>query len=465
MITTAINKAGADAAMLDAHESFQLLLEADEGDNDKDDADEALFRLQKPEASKIPYAKSLLCASFLAMNNTSYEKILLPNMKYTVANNHACDWIVIFYNNDNPSLLYRLRLDSIKIGVNLIYTEIHPYVSDPFLERKERLVKPVLLYRLMDYMLSYHRIWLIDEDIQLQGFKFQHFYNLLSSTYHPPHTNQLLPPLLIQPLIRSEKNNHVCEYNLHKSWSNYSSNNNSGSSSSRNQTPEFIKSKFVQLQSPIVDSEFLYWFLDIILRPMLPTITLLEAYAGVEHIWCGAADTYRKLQYLNLMQSNHDTSNSSSSSSSTRRFDSRRSSKSGKSSRSSIINSGGGSKSGSNSNVRGRSSSNNNNIINDRELCNISVFSRLSTESKSNMVNIAAAATTTAVCAIYVDTNNSIGHYTAIDDIARSNNEYLYDLIDNLHNHVAITLFAKKYKSWFEFCDLRGIDPRYNKNM
>ena len=441
MITVAINKAGADAAMLDAYKSFQLLLEEDERDNDEDNVEEALFRLQKSEASKIPYAKSLLCASFIAMNNTSYEKVLLPNMKYTVANNHACDWVVIFYNNDNPSLLYRLRLDSIKLGVNLIYTEVHPYVSDPFLERKERLVKPVLLYRLMDYMLSYHRIWLIDEDIQLQGFNFQHFYNLLSNTYHPPNNNQLLPPLLIQPLIRSEKNNHVCEYNLHKSWSNYSS-------SSRNQTPEFIKSKFVQLQSPIVDSEFLYWFLDVILRPMLPTITLLEAHAGVEHIWCGAADTYRKLQYFNLMQSNHDSSRSS------------------KSSRSSIINSGGGSKSGSKltSNVRGRSSSNNNNNI-DREFRNISVFSRLNSESKNNMVNIAATTTTTTACAIYVDTNNSIGHYTALDDIARRNNEYLYDLVDDLHNHVAITLFAKKYKSWFEFCDLRSIDPRYNKNM
>ena len=61
------------------------------------------------------------------------------------------------------------------------------------------------------------------------------------------------PPLLIQSLIRD--NTQYCEYLNKRAWD---------FNNTKYSKPLILKTKFVEIQSPMVDSEFLYWFLNVI---------------------------------------------------------------------------------------------------------------------------------------------------------------------------------------------------------
>jgi len=341
-------------------------------------------------------------------------------------------------------------------------------------QQQHKHVKTLYYYHILNYILLYDKIWLIQEDSKINYFDYQKFKRLMLSYY--PYTS-LLSPLIFE--------HRVIDYNDNdnNSSSNRESSSSSSSSSSSNRSRkqrdcinnddtkgDYTKKNIVDYESNfktttntankkyldnknydnydsqqqqqqqynefnkiykandininsnnlIIDSEFFYWYLDIIIRPLIQAMNILATDYGLDYIICKSAENFRKLHYYK----NHDNDqhhlyyyntflihpNNYSSSSSSR--------------------------GGSRSNSRGRNRSS------DKKM---NINSRL----------------TNSVCAIYLD-QNSTRSINNLHDYSRDNNTHHVDYHDNneketknqLYDYFFITLLAKKYYNWFEFCDL-----------
>lgn len=199
----------------------------------------------------------ILCVSITLLSDVSL-KIIKDNVVSTSSSNF-CDWAVILYNIKNSKNLDHLTEFSTN-KVQMVYCgmpEVEP-ISQIY-------PKPLILTGLQKYIMNYDYVWVMDDDIEV---KYTNLVDMRRILYERPS-------LISQPLI--EKGLRFYKYLNKGFWKNESS-----------FADPTITSNFIEMQAPIINSKFLNWFTNVVIRPTSPMISILKADYGIDNIWCGA---------------------------------------------------------------------------------------------------------------------------------------------------------------------------------
>lgn len=230
-----------------------------------------------------------LCSVFLKLTNSSLET-LNNNMMHT-SHYNFCDWIVIAYAG-NEKMLEEVQNSAIKLNINLIHCSMLQYsnlkhVINKFWSNiidnigKQTLhiyPKPLIYIELIPYLKKYEYVWLLDDDISLQEINLQYINaRLFSKNSNIKHMQPLISQLTVTDNSITEK---FYKFLNSKNWR---INHNS---------IDIIPTSFIEMQSPILESNFLEWFLDVVIIPMSAPMAILESDFGLDNIWCGAANFY-----------------------------------------------------------------------------------------------------------------------------------------------------------------------------
>jgi len=184
-----------------------------------------------------------------------------------------CHWVILVYDG-TYSLLNSIRGIAQQSGVKLVdivhEVEQSPNSTSPTLHR---FLKPALYQRLEPLLALYRRVWMLDDDISLVGFSFDKFFRYLDCLF--PNGES---PLIAQGLVTGHQQHF--EYLNAANWSSAST--------------LATATGFVEQQFPVMDVDFLRWFIHAVVTPFLPLSLRLEADWGFDAIWCRAAAVFAK---------------------------------------------------------------------------------------------------------------------------------------------------------------------------
>jgi hypothetical protein len=232
--------------------------------------------------------KRLLCVTYMKARWQSIET-LMNNMIYT-HNQNACDWAVIAYGG-NPILMSTLQNLSHSIGVTLIYAEmavnaktyLKKYWKNDNIDsiNQQFYPKPIMHLQLLPYIKDYEYVWMIDDDISFEGIHFNKYFDILKSGFLP-----YPGPLISQAPIYDNTQRYK-----------YLNNNKWNTTITKN--VKIVASKFIEVQSPLINADFFIWFVETVITPMIEVFALLGTDDGMDNIWCGAAKFYAE-NYLDV---------------------------------------------------------------------------------------------------------------------------------------------------------------------
>ena len=137
------------------------------------------------------------------------------------------------------------------------------------LPSNDLVVSKALLYlKLLEYAEKYNRVWILDGDISLSNnFKMSAFLNTLSCAFSQKIT-------IGQPLIKGASQTY--KYLNSVSWEN-----RKGVIAS--------ETGFIEIQSPIFDTEFFIWFVVSFVSPLLIPSFVLGGDWGFDSLFCKSA--------------------------------------------------------------------------------------------------------------------------------------------------------------------------------
>jgi len=205
-------------------------------------------------------------------------------------NQNACDWAVIAYGG-NPILMSTLQNLSHTIGVTLIYAEMAANAKT-YLKKywkhdnidfinQQFYPKPIMHLQLLPYIKDYEYIWMVDDDISFEGINFNKYFDILKYGFLPYPA-----PLISQAPIYDNTQRYK-----------YLNNNKWNTTTTKN--VKIVASKFIEVQSPLINADFFVWFVETVITPMIEAFALLGTDDGMDNIWCGAAKFYAE-NYLNV---------------------------------------------------------------------------------------------------------------------------------------------------------------------
>ena len=249
------------------------------------------FRFRKESKifskNKIGKDLSVLCVSLISVNNDSIQ-LLRRNM---VHSSSFCKWAVVEYKNSLPSSV-KMNEYLKSSGTNIVmhkkakikYFEkmVSPETATFIASSNQRLgilPKPLLLTFLKPILREYDYIWIVDDDISLLSTDLV----LLRHIFLWSMKNNKLP-LLTQTLVR----------NVNLQPKTYSLLDAATWSSAKIHQQCMIETSFVEIQSPLIDRVFLEYLLSDLITPFFDIILVLEADYGLDNIWCGLAEAYKK---------------------------------------------------------------------------------------------------------------------------------------------------------------------------
>jgi len=224
--------------------------------------------------------KDLLCVTFLG-TNSSHPPLIYSNIRLM---DGVCDWALIFYNG-NQSAVDKVCNDPranghwvhCKRNAETLQERFMPVPATNATSKKIRISVPkTVFYRdLLPYLPNYKKVFLLDEDISLEGFNITKFLSHWQCSFSPP-------PLVVQPLV-FESNQYINYLNLN-SWR-------------RGNRKEIVASGvgLVEQQVPLFDARFFEWFVR---RVLAHTYTSSLRYGvdwGHDRSWCNAAAMYARL--------------------------------------------------------------------------------------------------------------------------------------------------------------------------
>ena len=217
--------------------------------------------------------KGLLCSVFLDCSESGLKQFI-SNFKEMF---HNCDWALVCYADSlNGSYASIIQNTLTKLGLTVVHCKyisnrqelITNYTQYPYHTTKEYKVdpyyndmiypKPVLFIQLYTLLPYYTYIWLLDSDISFKNFDYNTFYNLLYCTLSPP-------PLISQPLIY--ENTQTYKYLNRNTWDKYQNKNKVKYA--------LVESGFIEIQAPVIDTQYFIWYLDTIIKPILWSSHLL----------------------------------------------------------------------------------------------------------------------------------------------------------------------------------------------
>lgn len=241
--------------------------------------------------------KKLLCAVFSNADRSSVQTIL-ANMEHMTA---SCDWALIFYGGDE-SLIRLLQhaihgkegitivkcvmaepreqlLSKFHVNLNLLASASAFHQTPAWQEGKEgrkghipekhnSLVYPKSLQYmyLLELLPSYERVWLLDSDISTVGFNVREFLKATDCAFSER-------PLVAQPLIAESTQSY--KYLNANAW--------------KGTAIIATSTDFVEIQAPLLDSDFFDWFLRFFIVPLLTPSHILGADWGFDALFCNAA--------------------------------------------------------------------------------------------------------------------------------------------------------------------------------
>jgi hypothetical protein len=223
--------------------------------------------------------KELLCVTFLHPNTTAQYNFI-ENVQ---AMGTHCDWAVIYYQG-TASEIHSTCSDT-RVVQHIIHcrrneeTEVRRFVSTDHGGNGTESIrlsvpKTVMYHDLLPYLSTYKKVFLMDEDISLQGFN-------VTSLMEPWECALSPPPLIVQPLV-AESNQYI-NYLNRNSWK-------------RRDRSKIIASGvgIVEQQVPLFDSVFLEWFIRRVLSLTRDTALIHGVDWGHDRSWCNAARMYGK---------------------------------------------------------------------------------------------------------------------------------------------------------------------------
>jgi hypothetical protein len=266
--------------------------------------------------------KKLLCVSFIKAFKGPLD-VLLRNMYYL---GDQCEWAVVFYdgpssaiqsfcgnastavnyapieqNGKSQSLDHNNNINKVSSNVTVVHcrrapdTINRPKVFIPTstdhggvgVSQLLSTPKSVLYKELLPVLPFYERVFLMDEDIFLQGFRMKLFLRILKCSFPAK-----APPLIVQPLILGSS--QYFPYVNSDTWQKiFKRTSKSVSAASVG---------LVEQQVPMFHAQFFEWFI----RRVLSQTETIAAAQGVDQThdrtWCRAADAYAQ-QVLNITYS------------------------------------------------------------------------------------------------------------------------------------------------------------------
>lgn len=226
--------------------------------------------------------KKLLCATFLS-GNSSLPSLMFDNVK--TMGTH-CDWALIFYSGDTPSINKICNDERIKgkwihceRNVATIRKRFMPNAVNKTANTTSNVklsVPKTIFYRdLLPYLPKYEKVFLMDEDISLTGFEIERFLSHWQCSFTPP-------PLIVQPLV-FESNQYINYLNLN-SWKKGDRKGIFASSVG-----------LIEQQVPFFESTFFEWFVRRVLVHTYDTALYRGVDWGHDRSWCNAAAMYARL--------------------------------------------------------------------------------------------------------------------------------------------------------------------------
>lgn len=223
--------------------------------------------------------KELLCVSFLGISPNSSLNL---QANILIMNTH-CDWAVIMYIGTEPEVASICK--HANISSNLVHCG-RSEESHTAERLKKSIPKSVQYQSLLPVLPRYKKVFLLDEDMSLQGFKVKEFLNIWNCAFNPQ-------PLIVQPLIA--ENNQYLVFVNEKPWT-------------EGIYKDVVASTvgYIEQQIPAFDAIFFEWFVR---RVLSQTKDIALQYAmdwGHDRSWCNAANMYaREVLHWPLTGFNH----------------------------------------------------------------------------------------------------------------------------------------------------------------
>lgn len=155
--------------------------------------------------------KDLLCVSFVKAASHEFSSIVVNNILHMGQN---CDWALVIYDGDKSEVISTCSDQRISSRLVLCERNADSFTSEH--QTKTSIPKTVLYQTLLPVLPKYHSVFLMDEDISLEGFNFTSFMDIWKCAFSPR-------PLITQPLI-AESNQYLMYVNekpwTHGEWAN-----------------------------------------------------------------------------------------------------------------------------------------------------------------------------------------------------------------------------------------------------
>ena len=297
--------------------------------------------------------KPLLCATFTTSDREALKRVL-GNMRQM---REHCEWAVLFYDlTSDHSAIRLLEHTALQEGLTIAkaevvptrqtvlethgidlavqvakltaYSDLNPILRKALLDddnfrssfsdrarhrqlhqtntnrsSHNALVYPKSLQflSLLPLLPRYQRVWLLDADISLQGFRADRFLLVVDCAFERP-------PLVAQPLIAE----HTQSYKFLNAaeWEKAQALDEQGKGSrgafsfpsgdadahvAVNTNPKNVlasASAFLEIQAPLLESAFFEWFLRFLVVPMAAPSHILGADWGFDALFCRAAAAF-----------------------------------------------------------------------------------------------------------------------------------------------------------------------------
>lgn len=223
----------------------------------------------------------LLCATFLSAN--PYALAFLD--RNINASRGVCDWAVVFYKGEDATVAAYWNLTRNRGWGEVVHVALHRDVQYN-IGNMGYLPKPLLYTHLLPVLRSFKRVWLLDGDMSLTGFNFSAYF----AAERCAQTKHGAPVMLSQPVIaESSQSNSVVNLDF------WDIGGPEGSPSSMLLHTAATYWSFIEMQAPLVDARFLWWFVQQVLVPQMGVYVALQGDWGMDTTWCKAAQTYLRL--------------------------------------------------------------------------------------------------------------------------------------------------------------------------
>lgn len=223
------------------------------------------------ETLKTKPRKELLCVTFLRAA-MKIDNDVLSNIKQTKG---SCDWAIVIYDGEENEIEAICKMP--EIVDQLVHCRRSPDSYSSEHHTKTSIPKTVLYQELVPVLPNYHRVFLMDEDISLQGFNLTTFLDIWKCAFVGVQPR----PLIVQPLV-AESNQYLMYVN-EQPWKD-------------GEWADVMATTvgYVEQQVPFFDSIFFEWFVTRVLSQTKQYSLEYGIDWGHDRSWCNAAIMYTR---------------------------------------------------------------------------------------------------------------------------------------------------------------------------